>query len=102
ALVQLVGDPLGQSFHGARLGVGSARERAFGDASAGGALDELDLALFPGIDEGQRLAGLTDTASTADAVDVVLHVVRDIEVDDVRDVVHIDTASSNVCGHQDG
>ena len=51
--------------------------------------------------ERERLARLAGPAGAADAVDVGLRLVRDVEVDDVGDVVDVEPARRDVAGDQD-
>ena len=51
--------------------------------------------------EQNRFTGTSSTASTSDAVNIRLGVVRDIEVDHVRNAVNIETTCCNVGSNQD-
>src|SRR5262245_32026793 len=41
------------------------------------------------------------SACSTNAVDVVIGIVGDIEIDDMRNVLNINTSSCNVCGYKD-
>ena len=51
--------------------------------------------------EGQSRALLAGPAGAADAVDVVVRFVGQVEVDDVRDTLDVDAPSRDVGGHED-
>src|SRR3954452_23883616 len=62
--------------------------------------DLAHLAGLVGVHEGDADAGLTRAARAADAVDVALAVGRRVEVDDVRDAIHVDAAGGDVGGDE--
>ncbi len=70
------------------------------DAHADKALDAARVT--PGFlgHEGEGVAGFLRAAGAADAVDVVLGIFRDIEIDHVRHVGDIEAASGDVRGDQ--
>src|SRR5579871_3082610 len=52
-------------------------------------------------DQGDRVAGNARPARAADAVDVVFRHVRQLEVDDVRQLIYVQAARGDVGGDQD-
>src|SRR5919204_162980 len=64
-------------------------------------LDRAQLVPFLGHGEARRLPGRLGTRGAADAVDVIFRRVRKVEVDDVRDLRHVDAARGDVRRHQD-
>src|SRR5215470_735554 len=63
-------------------------------------LDRAQLLAFLGRGEARRAPACLGTRGAADAVDVILCRVRQVEVDDVCDVGHVDAARSDVGGDQ--
>src|SRR5215470_18127800 len=63
-------------------------------------LDRAQLLAFFGRGEARRAPACLGTRGAADAVDVILYRVRQVEVDDVCDVGHVDAARSDVGGDQ--
>lgn len=61
-------------------------------------LDGVHLGLFGGRREGQGITDLARAGGAPDPVDVVLGLHRDIEVDDVRQSLHVDASSGDVGG----
>ena len=51
-------------------------------------------------DDGQRGAGAACTAGAADAVNVVVGMMRDVEIEDVADGGNIEAAGGNIGGDQ--
>ena len=68
---------------------------------AGMPLDLLQLAHFIGGYEGDGIAGRQSAARSADSMDVVLGLIGRVEVDHMRNAVHIYTASSDIGGDHD-
>ena len=54
-----------------------------------------------GRSEGDSVTGASSAAGAADTVDVIVGAVRQVEVDDDFDAVHVDAASGDVGGNQD-
>ena len=75
---------------------GDARE-----ALADRALDRAEIRLLVGGDERERVARLLGARRASDAVDVVVGDVRDVEVDDVRQVLDVDAARRDVRRDED-
>jgi len=63
-------------------------------------LDAGQLVAFFGSDEGKGNPLASHAAGAADAVDVIVAELGDIEVDDVRDAGHVDAAADDVGGDQ--
>ena len=66
--------------------------------------DALEAAEFAEVlagDEGDRGTSCERAASTADTVDVIFELVREVEIDDVRDAVDVDAARGDVSRDQD-
>jgi hypothetical protein len=82
-----------------RRDIGRAGQAHGGEALAGVALDFAQHAAFARGDEQQRLA-LRRRAVRPDAVHI-LGVVRDVEVDDLPDVLHVEAARGHVGGGHD-
>ena len=59
-------------------------------------LDELQLAELTGSDKGHSHTGIARTTGTTDAVHVAFRVLRNIKVDNVGNIIHIDAAGSHV------
>src|SRR5699024_2091993 len=59
------------------------------------------LPIFTRSNEQNRFTGTSSTASTADAVNIRLGVVWNIEVDHVRNAVNVETTCCNVGSNQD-
>src|SRR3954468_7480254 len=55
---------------------------------------------LPRTDEGDSHAGAAGPAGPADAVHVTVAILGCVEVDHMRDVVDIEAAGRDVCGHQ--
>ena len=72
------------------------RERALADIGAGHAADASELAHFPGSDKGDRGSALAGASGPPDAVDIGLHALGNGVVDDVREVVDVDSARGDV------
>src|SRR5690606_23305808 len=70
------------------------------DRIAGHALDLLEQTHFAAIHQRQGHAFATGTASTANTVNVVFRHVRQFEVDHVRQLIDVQTASGNVGSNQ--
>src|SRR6185295_12569452 len=68
---------------------------------AGEALDRAQVGALLVVAEGQRDPAGAGAAGAADAVDVALGLVGDVQVDDVGDAVDVDAAGGDVGGHQD-
>ena len=51
-------------------------------------------------DDGDRRAGPPRTPGAADAVDVIVGMMRDVEIEDVADGGNIEAAGGDVGGHQ--
>ena len=82
------------------LGVIETLQLAAVEVLADDAFEAAEFAeVFAG-DEGDRGAGRERAASTADTVDVVFELVREVEVENVGDAVDVDTARSDVCGDE--
>src|SRR5581483_8708075 len=64
------------------------------------ALDCAQLLPFLGGGEARRLPGRLSTRRAADAMDVVLRRMREVEVHHVRDLRHVDAAGGDVRRHQ--
>jgi hypothetical protein len=73
--------------------------RAF-DTRAGGALNCFDLAHLPGRHKGERLTGSPGSPRAANAVDVVLRILRQVKVHDMGDGVNINAACRDVGRYQ--
>ena len=54
------------------------------------------------VHEGQRVSDIAHTAGSADSVNIIVNVGRQIEVDHLRHVGDIQTTGSNIGGDQDG
>ncbi len=80
-----------------RAGVGLDR---VGDSEAQCLVDELPARDVVPVDQRDGDAGASGAAGTTDAVDVGLLVLGALVVDDVGDVVDVDTAGSDVGGDQ--
>ena len=76
--------------------VSSGRQLTALDFSLDSALNQLQLTELTRSDEGHSYAGVACTAGTADAVNVAFRILRNIKVDNVGNVVNVDTAGSNV------
>ena len=63
-------------------------------------LDIANLVLFARVDNAERGALLACTTCTARAVGIVLYVIRQTVVDDVRQVVNVESACCHICSHQ--
>src|SRR5256885_15913694 len=63
-------------------------------------LDRAQLVPFLGHGEARRLPGRLGTRGAADAGDVILRRVREVEVDDVQDLRHVDAAGCDVGGDE--
>ena len=63
-------------------------------------LDLVEQLALVGQDEGEGDAVAAHPAGAADPVDVVLGVLGQVEVDDVRDARHVDAPADDVGGHQ--
>ena len=70
-------------------------------ALADGALDGAEIGFLVRRDEGERVARQLGAGRAADAVDVVLGDVRDVEVDDVRERLDVDAARRDVGRDED-
>ena len=97
--------PQGLATHGDGLGnfawLGAkAFEQLHWNLLLGEALDVHHEAFFIQADQADRLAAGARAACAANAVHVVFRHVGDFKVHDVRQVFDVDTARSNVCGHQ--
>lgn len=68
--------------------------------SAGESLQRTDRILIFLGDKADRFSNSLGSASTADAVDVILVMGREVVVHDVGDAIHIDAPRGNVCGDQ--
>ena len=77
------------------------RDLGADDELAGVALDRLDAVNVSSVDEGDGFTGTARATGPADAVDVVLGILRQLVVEDDIDVVHIDTPRSHVGGDED-
>ena len=82
---------------GARLHAGHDMH---GDRLARQALDVADEAPFSGADERDGDARGARPAGPADTVHVVFRAARQVEIDHVRDVAHVDAARGDVSGDQ--
>ena len=71
-----------------------------GDHRADRLLDVAKLIVLFGREQRERRAALSRTSRPADAVDVVLGHVRQVEVDDVGDAVDVDAAGNDVGGDE--
>ena len=80
--------------------VSSGRQLTALDFSLDSALNQLQLAELTRSDEGHSYAGVACTTGTADAVNVAFRILRNIKVDNVGNVVNVDTAGSNVGSNQ--
>src|SRR5699024_11197709 len=80
---------------GGRVGL-----RRFADAQVQRPVDEQPAGHVVPVHEGDRGAGVARPPGAADAVHVGLLVLRALVVHHVRDVVHVDTPSGDVSGHQ--
>src|SRR5262249_48648807 len=82
----------------ARLSRRRPRRRTFGDrdALAHQLLDVADVGALLVVAERDRQAARARAAGAADAVDVGLGLVRDLEVEDVRDLVDVEPARGDV------
>ena len=65
-------------------------------------LNRLQVSTLAVVAERNRLPGSSGTTSSANAVDIGFRLVRQIEVEHVRDRIHINPASRHVSGDQDG
>ena len=66
--------------------------------------DALEAAEFAEVlagDEGDRGTSCERAASTADTVDVIFELVREVEIEDVRDTVDVDTARGDIGRDED-
>ena len=77
------------------------RDRHLGHRLLELALEPAELVLVAARDERDRATFTASARRAADAVDVGLGVVWHVVVDDVRDVVDVDAASSDVCRDDD-
>ena len=80
--------------------VSSGRQLTALDFSLDSALNQLQLTELTRSNEGHSYAGVACTAGTADAVNVAFRILRNIKVDNVGNIVNVDTAGSNVGGNQ--
>ena len=80
------------------LGVVEALQLTAMEVLADDAFEAAEFAKVFAGDEGDRGAGRERAASTADTVDVVFELVREVEVKDVGDTLDVDTARSDVGG----
>lgn len=63
----------------------------------------LDIPKLPLVFAGHETRGATGhlhSSRAADAVHVIFRTIREIEIDHVADVGHIDTSGGNICCHQ--
>src|SRR5439155_9578731 len=56
---------------------------------------------FTRIAEGQRNSGCSRSRGPADAMNIILGVVRKLVIDDMRDVFNVDSSCDDVCSDQD-
>ena len=96
--------PDGLAAHGDGLGLftglgAKAFDDLHGDLLLGEALDVHHEAFFVHADQAHGLAGSASTARAANAVHVVFRDVGDFVVDDVRLVINVDAACSDIGGH---
>ena len=80
--------------------VSSGRQLTALDFSLDGTLNQLQLTELTRSDEGHSYAGVACTTGTADAVNVAFRILRNIKVDNVGNVINVDTAGSNVGSNQ--
>ena len=80
--------------------VSSSRQLTTLDFSLDGTLNQLQLTELTRSDEGHSYAGVACTTGAADAVNIAFRILRNIKVDNVGDVVNVDTAGSNVGSNQ--
>ena len=80
--------------------ISSGRQLAALDFGFYSALDELQLTELTRSDEGHCNAGVPCTTGTANAVNIAFRILRNIKVDYVRNIVNVDTTSSNVRSNQ--
>jgi hypothetical protein len=71
------------------------------DHLSGGALDAAQHVAFPRCCEQDRVAGASGATGAADAVDIGLGIVGDVEIDHVTDPVDVEPARRHVGGDQD-
>jgi hypothetical protein len=71
------------------------------DDTVDGALDRAEVLLFFRGHESDRFAGGSCAARAPDSMDVVFRDVRDVEVHDVSELLHVDSAGCDVGGHED-
>ena len=76
------------------------RQRAVNELLAYHALHFAHTSALLGVDDRDRGALLARTTRTTRAVSITLGVARHTIVDDVREVVHVQTARSHVCSHE--
>src|ERR1700749_763951 len=85
-------------------GFGWSREVALGarNVLADQLLDRSDRFLVELGDDGDRRAGAARAAGAADAMDIVVGVMRHVEIEDVADLGNIEAARGDVGGDQEG
>jgi hypothetical protein len=87
----------------AALGLGTvieALEVATGQSAAHSTLDGIDQWLVGRRDKGEGVAHHACAGGAADAVDVIVGLCGDVEVDDVRQGLDVNSAGSDVGGHE--
>jgi len=80
--------------------IGKARDSRSRNWHAEQFLDPAEVGLLLGSDKSEGISPLLGPGSATDAVHVGLRFVRDIKVDDVADVLDVDTASGDVGRHE--
>jgi hypothetical protein len=93
-----VGSAIRRSDFGEELVVGELGRKFVPDITLNG-VEGVDVVLAG---KRNRLALGTDAGGAADAVDVVLGVLREIVVDDVADALDVETAAGDIGGNQNG
>ena len=99
--VQCIGDALLEARDPLLVDFGHAGQIHRLDRLARGALDGLEQPLFAHRHEQDGVALAPGATGPADAMHVRLGVVRNIEIDDVADSLHVQAAGRHVGGHQD-
>ena len=96
-----LGDGVGELLLAGLVDVVDGGQLHLGQRRVGGALDGPEHTALARGDEEDRLAAAARAAGAADAVDVGLGVVRDVEVQHVADAVDVQAAGGDIGGDQD-
>ena len=73
----------------------------FDHGATGETFDALDAIELGGGDEGDGDAGTTGTTGAANAMDIDFGLIGKIIIEDVRDIINVDSTGGYVCGDED-